>query len=58
MRKKYSKQKIGIMLFLTVGISLGLYYGLDNPNVLSYAIPLDVSSDGIKKILDETHRQF
>ena len=57
MRKKYSKQKIGIMLFLTVGISLGLYYGLDNPNVLSYAIPLDVSSDGIKKILDETEER-
>jgi hypothetical protein len=57
MRKKYSKQKIGIMLFLTVGISLGLYYGLDNPNVLSYAISLDVSSDGIKKILDETEEK-
>ena len=43
MRKKYSPQKIGLVLFLTVGISLGLYYGLDNPNVLSYAVPLDVS---------------
>lgn len=53
MRKKYSVQKIGLVLFLTVGISLGLYYGLDNPNVLSYAIPLDVSSEGVEELLEE-----
>ncbi len=48
MRKKYSLQKISLVLFLTVGISLGLYYGLDNPNVLSYAVPLDFSSVGLE----------
>ena len=59
MKKNKSLQKISIslVLFITVGISLGLYYGLDNPNVLLYAIPLDVSSEGIKKILDETEEQ-
>ena len=51
MRKKYSSQKIGLVLFLTVGISLGLYYGLDNPNVLSYAVPLDVSSEGVEELI-------
>ena len=53
MRKKYSPQKIGLVLFLTVGISLGLYYGLDNPNVLSYAVPLDVSSEGVEELIEE-----
>jgi hypothetical protein len=53
MRKKYSAQKIGLVLFLTVGISLGLYYGLDNPNVLSYAVPLDVSSEGVEELIEE-----
>lgn len=53
MRKKYSPQKIGLVLFLTVGISLGLYYGLGNPNVLSYAVPLDVSSEGVEELIEE-----
>ncbi len=53
MKRKYSVQKIGLVLFLTVGISLGLYYGLDNPNVLSYAVPLDVSSEGVEELIEE-----
>jgi hypothetical protein len=37
---RYSTTKIGVILFLSIGISLGLYFGLDDNSDMSYSLSL------------------
>ena len=40
MKVKYSPLKIGFIVILTVGVSVGLYYGFNDVNQLSYTLSL------------------